>query len=72
MLIKTIIHHKEWSDRIRRRGIGATARKAMVDKGYLSRLVNEKAVVSEKMLERLVAATNELPIKKLKGGKVNA
>lgn len=68
MLIASIIKHNDWSGRIRRRGIRRVARQAGIDVSYLSRIVNNKVVCSEKMLKKLLKATNELlPICQLKG-----
>ncbi len=60
MKIRTFIDHPEWSNRIRRRGIRRVAREAGIDPAYLSRIVNDKRVVTERMLERLAIATNNL------------
>lgn len=60
MLINNIINHQEWSNRIRRRGVRRVAREAGLDAGYLSKIVNNKIVVSDKMIERLRVATNNL------------
>ena len=60
MKIRIIIDHEGWSNRIRRRGIREVAREAGVDYGYLSKLVNNKIIVTEKMIERLRVATNNI------------
>lgn len=70
MLIASIIKHNDFSGRIRRRGIRRVARQAGIDVSYLSKIVNEKVVCSQKMAKRLMKATNELlPICQLKGEK---
>ncbi len=62
MKIANVIYHKEWSNRIRRRGIRKVAREAGVDYGWLSRAVNDRVIVSEKALKKLVIATNNLKV----------
>lgn len=60
MIFLTQIQHKEWSDRIRRRGIRRVAKEAGVDYAWLSRAVNEKVIVTEKQMDKLRMATNNL------------
>jgi len=60
MRIRIIIENEEWSNRIRRRGIRETAREASLDYGYLSKMVNNQVIATEKMMERLRVATNNL------------
>ncbi len=60
MLIQRVYEHKGWSDRIRRRGIRRVAKEAGIDYGHLSRIVNNQQVVTEKMRQRLLDATNRL------------
>ena len=71
MLIRQTFEHKEWSGRIKRRGVRRVAREMKVNPSLISRIVNNKYIVTEKMLERLRIATNNLrtiPISS-KGGK---
>lgn len=62
MIIQTIFEHKEWSERIRRRGIRRVAREAKVDFAWLSRAVNNKVEVTRKQLNKLTEATNNLSV----------
>ena len=60
MKIQTVIDHKEWSNRIIRRGIRRVAKEAKVDYALLSRAVNDRVTVTERQLEKLRIATNKL------------
>lgn len=62
MILQKTFEHKYWSNRVRWRGIRRVAKEAKVDYAWLSRAVNNKVVVTQKQLRKLVNATNKLKV----------
>jgi len=60
MLIKIIDNREHLSDHVRRRGIRPVARVGGFDVGFLSRIINNKVVISEEICSRIIQACNKV------------